>query len=239
MFQPDGPSLRELLQQALSETTRGYDLLATKFDNTPFRTPDALLAVMAQHIGPPGSVAKALDVCCGTGAAMRMLRPLCTDEVVGVDLSQGMLDEAQRRLHNAPGHADLRFVQSDALQMSFNAEFDLAVSCGAFGHILPQDQDRFVDRVRASLVPGGRFVFVTHPMPSIASTTWWIARTFNGVMHVRNALLKPPFIMFYLIFTLERAVDVLSRHGFTLEVHTPHLDGPWRRMRVIVATRKP
>jgi hypothetical protein len=39
MFSPQGPSLRELAMQALSSVEGGYDLLAPKFDHTPFRTP--------------------------------------------------------------------------------------------------------------------------------------------------------------------------------------------------------
>ena len=43
MFSPHGPSLRELAVQALSSVERGYDLLAPKFDHTPFRTPPGIL----------------------------------------------------------------------------------------------------------------------------------------------------------------------------------------------------
>ena len=46
MFHPKGPSFFELVEQALSSTERGYDLLAPKFDYTPFRTPDEILEVV-------------------------------------------------------------------------------------------------------------------------------------------------------------------------------------------------
>ena len=36
MFSPRGPSVRELAVQALSSVEGGYDLLAPKFDHTPF-----------------------------------------------------------------------------------------------------------------------------------------------------------------------------------------------------------
>src|SRR5690606_27293512 len=68
MFHPGGPTFRELMRQALSSTDEGYDLLAPKFDKTPFRTPDALLEAMVPHFGA-APVRTALDVCCGTGAA--------------------------------------------------------------------------------------------------------------------------------------------------------------------------
>jgi SAM-dependent methyltransferase len=103
MFHPQGPTLWERIVQALSSTEQGYDLLAPQFDYTPFRTPDAILGPAMAHLGGPQSIATALDMCCGTGAALRHLRPLCRDRVVGIDMSQGMLEVARRMTQEAPG----------------------------------------------------------------------------------------------------------------------------------------
>src|SRR3954469_25903641 len=100
MFGKDGPTLVELLHQALCSTERGYDLLAPKFDATPFRTPDEILVPVIDAIGP---VDAALDLCCGTEAAMRLLQPNCRVRLAGIDFSQGMLAEAEKRLEGAPG----------------------------------------------------------------------------------------------------------------------------------------
>src|SRR5258708_26433253 len=101
MFHPNGPTFWELAVQALSSTERGYDLLAPKFEYTPFRTPDFILDIVADHLRTLGPFASGLDICCGTGAAMRMLRSLCTDRVVGLDGSAGLLAEAPRRTAGA------------------------------------------------------------------------------------------------------------------------------------------
>src|SRR5215471_16468440 len=85
MFHPQGPSFWELTVQALSSTERGYDLLAPKFDFTPFRTPQPILDTVAGELAGPFSAG--LDLCCGTGAGMEMLRPLCRERVVGIDFS--------------------------------------------------------------------------------------------------------------------------------------------------------
>ena len=71
MFNRDGPTFLELMVQALSSTEHGYDLLAPKFDLTPFRTPDEVIRIALQTAGP---AERGLDVCCGTGAATRLLR---------------------------------------------------------------------------------------------------------------------------------------------------------------------
>ena len=43
--------MRELAVQALSSVEGGYDLLAPKFDYTPFRTCDGVLVVITQVRG--------------------------------------------------------------------------------------------------------------------------------------------------------------------------------------------
>lgn len=239
MFHPQGPTFWELAVQALSSTERGYDLLAPKFDYTPFRTPDNVLATVGDYLRTHGGATSALDVCCGTGAAMRMLRPLCRERVVGLDVSAGMLSEAGRRLADAPGTAPLHFVRANALRMPFDSAFDLAVCFGAFGHILAKDEARFVSQIAQALRPGGRFVFVTAYMPPLWSPAYWMARAFNGAMRVRNFLRSPPFIMYYLTFMLPTAQKLLEDAGFDVEVTDTRFDWPWLGLRLVCATRMP
>jgi SAM-dependent methyltransferase len=238
MFHPQGPTFRELAVQALSSTQRGYDLLAPKFDYTPFRTPDGILERIGEYLRGMAPFAAGLDVCCGTGAAMRMLRPLCRDLVVGLDFSAGMLAEGRRRTADAPGTAALAFVRADALAMPFEGAFDVAVCLGALGHILRRDEGRFVDQVRRVLRPGGRFVFVTAYPPPWWSAAHWVMRAFNGAMRLRNMLLSPPFVMYYLTFLLPEVKRLLERHGFGVEVRDVVFERPWSHLRLVVATRR-
>lgn len=239
MFHPSGPTLRELAVQAWSSTRRGYDLLAPKFDYTPFRTPDAILAPAARFIADRGETRDAIDVCCGTGAAMRVLRPLCRASVVGLDFSEGMLAEAERRLAGAPGTAEMRFVRADALAIPFaSGAFDLATCFGALGHIPREEEPAFAREVHRILRPGGRFVFATSTMPSVVSPGRWIARGFNAAMHVRNAVKSPPFVMFYLTFLLPGIGRTLETAGFSVEVEEGLFAGPFRRLRLVTATKR-
>ncbi len=241
MYHPEGPTFLELMRQALASTERGYDLIAPKFDHTPFRTPDPVLDAMARAITRDTSeerpVRAGLDVCCGTGAAMSHLRALCTERVVGLDFSQGMLDEARRRVNAAPGDAAVELVRGDALALPFEAEFDVVTSVGAFGHIVPQDEDRFVGGIARALRPGGRFVFATGEMPPLTSPTWWMLRTFNAVMRVRNALLHPQFIMYYLTFLWPGVRARLERHGFRVEGLRGLCSAPYEHVIIVVATK--
>lgn len=238
MFHPQGPTFWELARQCLSSTERGYDLLAPKFDFTPFRTPDFILNAMAQCLGEARSIDAALDICTGTGAAIPILRPLCRRRVVGIDFSRGMLEVARRRFPDEPDQAPVELVCGDVLQMDFREEFDLAVTAGSLGHILPQDEPLFVERIAAALRPGGRFVFVTAELPP-----WWtrralFSRAFNAAMLVRNAIWRPPFIMYYLTFLLPQAQRLLEQHGFDVNVRDDLFNGPFRPLRAVVATKR-
>jgi ubiquinone/menaquinone biosynthesis C-methylase UbiE len=238
MFHRQGPTFFELAQQCLSSVEHGYDLLAPKFDHTPFRTPEVVLKKTLEQLGPPGALGRALDVGCGTGAAMRHLRPLCRQEVVGVDLSRGMLDEARRRQADAPGEATLTFVQGNALELPYEKEFDAVTSFGAFGHIREEDEPRLVRSIARALRPGGRFIFVTAEPPSVLSPGYWVARGFNAAMHVRNALWRPPFVMYYLTFLVPRARELLEAHGFEVDVREGLLPRPFSGYRIVIATQR-
>ncbi|MHB2018530.1 MAG: class I SAM-dependent methyltransferase [Candidatus Xenobia bacterium] len=231
MFHPDGPSFWELAVQALSSTERGYDLLASKFDYTPFRTPQRMLDAASWHFP---DVDDALDLCCGTGAALEMLRPRCRRRLVGVDFSAGMLQVATRRL---AGCAQLELLRSDVLALPFEQSFDLVTSWGSFGHILPRDEPRFIAGIHRMLRPGGCFIFATTPVPPIWTRAWWLSRAFNAVMHVRNWLVKPEFIMYYLTFTVPGVVRLLERQGFSVVVRDNVFPAPLSYFRLIIATR--
>ncbi len=239
MFHPNGPTLRELTVQALSSTERGYDLLAPKFDCTPFRTPDAILEAAAALLAAGAPFGAGLDLCCGTGAGMQVLRPLCRELVVGLDISRGMLEVCRRRVAEAPGEATLGWVRGNALDLPLGAAFDVAVCFGACGHIPDRDQARLIGQVAGVLRPGGRFVMVTSHMPSMRSRRYWLARGFNAAMRVRNVLVSPPFVMYYLTFLLPGVRRELERQGFRVALRPVADTGPLSHLRLISATLAP
>jgi ubiquinone/menaquinone biosynthesis C-methylase UbiE len=236
VFHPNGPSFFELARQALSSTERGYDLLAPKFDYTPFRTPDWLLESVMQQLKPLAPFESALDLCCGTGAGMRWLLPTCRQGVIGVDFSAGMLHVCRERLAGLPG-APRFLVHADVLSLPFGPEFDLATCFGALGHILPRDEPRFIAEVFRVLKPGGRFAFVTSFLPPFWSRRYLFSRLFNAAMHTRNALLSPPFIMYYLTFRLPDVLRMLNERGFDVEVRRLVAQGPFAETRLVIARR--
>jgi len=238
MFHRKGPTFFELARQALSSTERGYDLLAPKFDYTPFRTPAAVLEKVGSEIAGFAPIDSAIDICCGTGAGMQMLRPHVAGRLTGIDMSQGMLDVCGEKIEEFPGEASIELVRGDALQMPFDSEFDLAVCFGAHGHVLVKDEVAFVDEVARVLRPGGRFVFLTGYRPPFYSPVFWAAHGFNFAMHARNLLIRPHFIMFYLTFMLPEVRKLLEDRGFEVDERKNVFDWPLKGLRLVVATLK-
>ncbi|HJN76535.1 MAG TPA: class I SAM-dependent methyltransferase [Myxococcota bacterium] len=235
MFHPDGPSLVELVQQGLCSLEEGYDRIAPKFDLTPFRTPDEVVAVVAEAVG---DVDDAIDICCGTGSALFYLRPHVRRRLVGLDLSSGMLDQARAHLRGAAGSVEAELVQGDVLHAPFSEEFDLVTCFGAFGHFTRDEEPLLVASVKELLRPGGRFAFVTHRELGYGEVRTWPYRAFNAAMLLRNAVIDPPFVMYYLGFTLERSTELLEADGFTVEVLEGALPAPLHNYVVVMATRR-
>lgn len=222
VFSPQGPSLRELAVQALSSVEGGYDLLAPKFDRTPFRTSDGVLDATAGALRPLGPFGRGLDLCCGTGAGMRVLESVCQGRITGVDFSSGMLAQA-RSAHPGAG-----WVRADVRALPFAGAFDLAVSFGAIGHLLPAERPALFAGVYRALRPGGFFAFpVGAPQSGVTSGWYWALLGFDLAMRVRNAVWRPPFVMYYRTWPLHAVRNDLTASGFA--VTTVPLTAPGRR----------
>jgi ubiquinone/menaquinone biosynthesis C-methylase UbiE len=202
--------VRELAVQALSSVEDGYDLLAPKFDYTSFRTSDAVLDASAEALRPIGPFGRGLDLCCGTGAGMRVLTSVCAGPVMGVDFSAGMLARARG------AHPNVSWVRADVRALPFAGAFDLAVSFGAFGHFLPAERPALFAGVGRALRPGGVFAFPVGALPSVTSRGYWALLAFDLAMRVRNAVWRPPFVMYYRTWPLEAVLGDLTASGFTV-----------------------
>ena len=83
--------------------------------------------------------ARTLDVACGTGFLTRHLR----GEVVGLDQSENMLEEARRQAPSAT------FVRGDALSLPFDdGAFGRVFTGHFYGHLDPEQRERFVAEAR-------------------------------------------------------------------------------------------
>ena len=124
---------------------RQFDRLAPKWDS--MRGPDSLApleAALDRLSEPP---ARVLDIGTGTGAAARLVAARSRQaDVIGVDVSERMVDEARRLTDSTR----VRFQAADAEQLPFDAaSFDLVT----LNNMIP-----FFDELARVLTPDGHLV---------------------------------------------------------------------------------
>lgn len=136
-----------------------FDLFAEEFDRKlaelDYRAPSLLAGLLAEEERRSGL--DVLDAGCGTGLCAASLRPYAR-RLVGVDLSDGMLDRARTRgLYDELQAAEL---------VGFLAErpgaFDLVIAADVFCYFGVLDEA--LAAARAALRPGGRLAFTVEEL---------------------------------------------------------------------------
>lgn len=98
-----------------------------------------------------------LDVACGTGVLFQDYLDRGVSSITGVDLSSGMIAQAQKKFQQPNVH----LVRADIQACRFDAPFDRCMIYNALPHF--EDPAMLLRRLAGFLVPGGRLT-VAHSM---------------------------------------------------------------------------
>lgn len=122
------------------------------FDTGPSHV-GGVLDTIRRHIAPEFSPKRVLDFGCGVG---RLLVPFAkiAEEVVGLDVSQSMLDEARRNCDECQ-LTNVQLLPSDDDLTALSGDFDLIHSCIVFQHIPVERGRRIFAGLLRRLRPGG------------------------------------------------------------------------------------
>ncbi len=111
-----------------------------------------------QAIGDPAGC-DVLDMACGDGFHTRRIKRLGAGRIVGVDLSQAMIDRANARENQE--QLGIEFVQADARSLPDLGKFDLVIAAYLLNYARDShDLARMLAGVARTLKPGGRFVTI-------------------------------------------------------------------------------
>lgn len=131
-----------------------FDTVAESYDHPSLQFFHQTARLMLSHLAPAPDAAW-VDVATGTGmVALEAAAHLPSGSVTGIDLSNGMLNQARakaqaRRLHN------VTFRQMDLDAMDFSKDqFDIA-TC-SFGLFFIEDMESAMHRIAHTVKPGGR-----------------------------------------------------------------------------------
>jgi demethylmenaquinone methyltransferase/2-methoxy-6-polyprenyl-1,4-benzoquinol methylase len=123
-----------------------------------------LRAVGALGLRPGDSV---VDVACGTGSNFSLIEQAIGPDgrIVGVDLTDAMLAQAQRRIETN-GWRNISLVEADAVELDFPPEVDAILSTYALSHV--PDCGAVIAHGAAALSRGGRWVVLDLKAPDSA-----------------------------------------------------------------------
>lgn len=108
-----------------------------------------------------------VEICCGTGLNFPLLQRYIgpTGKIIGVDMTDKMLAQAESRIHNE-GWSNVELVYQDAAEYEFPSGVDGILS--TFALTLCPDFDDVICRGAKALDEGGRWVVLDFKRP----TTW-------------------------------------------------------------------
>lgn len=119
-----------------------------------------------------------VDVACGTGQNFPLIEQAIGSEgrIVGVDLTDAMLAQAQQRVEDN-GWSNVSLAQTDAAAFEFPTEVDAILSTYALSHL--PEPGAVIAHGAAALRPGGRWVVLDLKAPDHAPR--WLTRPFGSI----------------------------------------------------------
>ena len=119
-------------------------------------------AIEALNLSPGDTV---VDLGCGTGLNFSRLEKTITDKghIIGVDLTDGMLDKAQHRITQNEWK-NVKLIESDMTKYTFPTNVNGILSTFAIP-IIVDDYDKVIQRAAEALCPGGHLVTLDMKKP--------------------------------------------------------------------------
>ncbi|MGP1598701.1 class I SAM-dependent methyltransferase [Peptoanaerobacter stomatis] len=140
------------MEQVNNDIKEFFNIKASNWDNES-KADDNLLKAIFEITGIKNNM-KVLDIGCGTGVLFGSLLKYVPSEIVGVDISDKMLEIARKKY----GHFDnIKFKNMDVLELDEN-DFDIVYIYNAYPHIM--DVEKLKSKLKQICKSGARIVIV-------------------------------------------------------------------------------
>lgn len=140
------------MEQINNDIKEFFNIKASNWDNES-KADDNLLKAIFEITGIKNNM-KVLDIGCGTGVLFGSLLKYAPSEIVGVDISDKMLEIARKKY----GHFDnIKFKNMDVLELDEN-DFDIVYIYNAYPHIM--DVEKLKSKLKQICKSGARIVIV-------------------------------------------------------------------------------
>jgi len=175
-----------------------------------------------------------LDLACGEGFSSRLLQRRGAARVVGVDLSERMIDLARQQEDQAP--LGIEYHVGDARTLHLGEQFDLVVAAYLLNYASTREELLQMCRtIGRSLKPGGRFVGVNNN-PAQSPESFDSSRKYGFIKELGGPLGEGTPIV-YRFFLGDQSFEITNYHlgigTHEWAFHTAGLHGPcWHRPQV-------
>ena len=208
---------------ALNEQIEYYRARAQEYDESIFQTgrfashyqgesiedqageQDVAMQVL-QMMGPFKDI---LELACGTGIWTKTLLKIGR-AITALDASPEMLAINERKVADAR----VRYQQADLFTWEPEQQYDLVFFANWLSHVPPEALDRFLDKVRRAVLPGGRVVIVDQ----YAAREEDLLAVREGIYHTRTLSNGRTFTIVKVFYDLSVLKDTMHQLEFEVLV---------------------
>jgi SAM-dependent methyltransferase len=219
------------LRERRDAVTAQYDAEAPEYDAQPYATTshgtfvDRLIATCPDD----GLV---LDAPCGTGQYFARIRE-AGRRVVGIDQSAGMLEQARRK-----GLAE-RLERVGLQEMTFNADFDAAMTVDAMENIPPEDWPTVLRVLRRAVRPGGHLYMTVEEIDDTEIEEAWRSNTERGLPAVRGEVIEGDVAGYHYYPGRDRVLAWVADESLALIDEARDQEDGWAYWHLLLRTPKP
>ena len=212
-----------------------FDIISGEYDQlnrvisfgVDLRWRKKVVRMVAQHGGD-----KLLDIATGTGdLAIAFAKKTEAAEIIGLDLSQGMLNQAVAKVKDKAYAHRLKFIKGDSEALSFESNYFDAISV-SFGVRNFEHLEQGLSEIYRVLKPGGLLVILETSVPDKFPFKQGYRFYTNGIMPTIGRWLSKDKLAYRYLSDSASAFpygqnfnNILSQIGFIVQRHRPQTFG--------------